>query len=165
MKKLSIKYPVLLISLAALITGAVMQYRFLKNVRSFENDVRKKMEITVELEGMRSELRKIDAAKELFSYLTNAVPGPLTGIIGKNMPGVRPDDTRPGRREIADGWILHEQEIVFPDVAFADVMSFLKEAEGLRPPWMLKTCLFKTGSRPGTGKVTICLVAVEHAVK
>jgi len=166
MNKFKYKYWRLLIAVIALFAGVIAQYIYLKKNKEFEKNVAKRIEIIRELSDILDELGRINNAKEFYKNLTNCVPVQISTLLDKTMPGVKPDDTRLIKKDIGDGWILNEQEIVLSDVDFAQVFRFLKEGESVCPPWVLRTCSLKAGrKKAGTGNAILGLIAVEYNKK
>jgi len=124
---------------------------------------RKRSELD-ELRAVAGELARSAAAKAVFEGEPGRRPAAVAALLDEVLPGVKPEDSRERRREIAGGWLVREHEFAFGEVPLGKVMDFAAKAEAQRPPWKVTKCVIRASPHaPGTGRVALVLEALEKA--
>jgi hypothetical protein len=73
-------------------------------------------------------------------------------------PQVLPRDARP----VGDGWMATTVEVVLDDAPLDSVSKVAGEGAALQPPWRVAEVSITASDRPGYGRVSLLLEAIER---
>ena len=109
--------------------------------------------------------QRLAAAKEAYAGMDRKRAVPLADLVRSALPDshvdVRPRDSAP----LADGWSLRSADVTLDDASFADAGKLMVEAARVRPPWRVVECSVTPGARPGAGRVSLMMEAIEVVEK
>jgi len=106
---------------------------------------------------------KLAAAKRVFDGLDRKRAVPIADLVQSELPGVRAEVRPRDAAPLVDGWSLRSADVTLEDVDFAVVSRLLVAAAATRPPWRPAEIAVTASDRPGVGRVSLMMEAVEKA--
>lgn len=86
-------------------------------------------------------------------------------LLANVLAEVQPKDVSPlERKPFGSGWVKLTQRLTFKNVDIENVMTFVENAERLRPPWLLVSCDIQAlATLSGRGHVVLSLSTIQRA--
>ena len=106
---------------------------------------------------------KVAAAEKTFEQLNRKHPVPMNDLVQSSLPGIRADIRPRDPAMLADGWLLRGADVTLDDIALVTAARFLSDAAAGRPPWRATESAVTASGRPGTGRVSLSMEAVEKS--
>lgn len=87
---------------------------------------------------------------------------PVDDLVMSAFPGLSPQVQPRDVRPVADGWLVRSVEVVLDDAPLSGVGKLSVEGAALRPPWRIAEVSITASDRPGHGRVSLLLEAIER---
>lgn len=155
-----------LISVCAGLTIAIGLVLAVLTVREHPADsrkLRKRLEVLEQLESLRQEQARRNAAVQTFTAIGYAATAPLADLAAAQLTNTPPEIKEHDARALTNGWTVRQADVVFNEVNLAGLPGFLHAAETQRPPWRLVEChITASRQRDGQGRVALTMETVSR---
>jgi len=144
------------------LAGAGLSVDSANTVREARLRVESKQRDLDTLRAMEAEVKRGEAAKQAIEQRPARPAEALLPLVQAQFPGYKAEDCREARRDVAPGWVVRQTEVSFSEVPFAELMEFVRKAEGTDFPWRLAKCTLRASPvTAGAGQVVLQFEAVQ----
>ena len=152
-----------IVTATILLVGVGLSFQTVQVIHDTGLRVETKLRNLEMLKAMADEASRGEAAREAVAKMPSRSADPLLPQVQSLFAGYKAEDCRETRRDLTPGWIARQTEVSFNEVAFADVMALVRDAEAMHPPWRLAKCAFRASpAAPGVGAVVLLFEAVQR---
>jgi len=145
-----------------LMTGVILTITTISQMPIANQKLQKRVDAFQQLCNLEKTVNRQQAAVRVFEGLTNDFPVSLTALATSCVTNATAEIRMRNTRDMSDGWILKEVEIIFNDVNVNHALSFLNAAEFSQPPWRLTEChISATRSENSYGRVVLIMEALS----
>ncbi|MFH0908827.1 MAG: hypothetical protein V1929_08700 [bacterium] len=150
-------------AIAACALGLVMTLQSARAMPDAAAQLKRRASDYGKLVALAARQEDIAAAKSVFEELDRKRAVPMADLVQSGLPGVRVEVRPRDATPLAGGWSLRSVDVTLDDVDIAVASRLLAAAAVARPPWRPVEIAVTALDRPGAGRVSLMMEAIEKA--
>jgi hypothetical protein len=161
-----LRHRAIVVSAVIFLAGVICAGLGLQSLRSKLGTISENHILESRLTIFESQLSEIDDAKAALSGMESRVPADLDDSLSEFGLLEKVTESRDSVQSLGDGWSALSREISLGDVVLGDLDRFVRQAQQLRPPWVLvKVEVRSSPFESGRGQVVLTMQALRGKQK
>jgi hypothetical protein len=114
-----------------------------------------------QLQALSVDARRAEEALRARAAMGRERALPVEDLLMSAFPGLEAQVQPREKQPLGDGWFARTVEVVLEEAPLAGIGKLAEEGGALRPPWRVAELSIVASDRPGIGRVTLVLEAIE----